>query len=227
MSRLRYNNQYGQLGADPGSTGTSITFSVAPDFATITGSDYIPLTLDPGKSTFEIVYLTAYTQGQTTGTITRAAEDATHWPAVAHPSGTWSHDPTVNDYSYVGGQDVGLTASSVGVVTVGSLGQVNENVVAASGASVTLAAASVAIGNDITLSASTTVIMPTPVRGGYCYARFRQAASGGPYTVTHHNVVWSGGVAPVMSTGANAVDMYQYTCDGTFWEGNIAGQAYS
>ena len=48
MSRIRYDNQGGFLGADPGSGGTTITFAVAPDFATITGSDYIPISLDPG-----------------------------------------------------------------------------------------------------------------------------------------------------------------------------------
>ena len=97
MSRLRYNNQAGTLGADPGISGTNITFGTPPDFATITGSDYIPIALDPGKSTFEIVYLTAYTAGSSTGTMSRAAEDATLWPAVGHPSGTWAVAPTVTD----------------------------------------------------------------------------------------------------------------------------------
>ena len=97
MSRIRYDNQGGFLGADPGSGGTTITFAVAPDFATITGSDYIPISLDPGKSSFEIVWLTAYTASATTGTITRAAEDGTLWPAVAHPNGSWTVAPTVAD----------------------------------------------------------------------------------------------------------------------------------
>ena len=39
-------------------------------------NDFIPLILDPGTSSFEIVYLTAYTQGQTTGTIAGAAGDS-------------------------------------------------------------------------------------------------------------------------------------------------------
>ena len=97
MSRIRYDNQGGFLGADPGSGGITITFAVAPDFATITGSDYIPISLDPGKSSFEIVWLTAYTASATTGTITRAAEDGTLWPAVAHPNGSWTVAPTVAD----------------------------------------------------------------------------------------------------------------------------------
>ena len=101
MARLLYNNEGGLLGADPGSGGTTITFATAPNFATITGSDYIPLVLDAGLPTLEIVWLTAYTAAATTGTITRAAEDSSHWPAVAHPGpGTWVCAPTVNDISY-------------------------------------------------------------------------------------------------------------------------------
>ena len=114
MARLRYNNQGGLLGADPGSGGTTLTFIVAPDFATIVGPDYIPIALDPGLSTFEIVHMTAYTAGATTGTITRAAEDGTLWPAVAHPiavgpppTGTWTVAPTVADMG-VSGIPVGI-----------------------------------------------------------------------------------------------------------------------
>lgn len=97
MARLIYNNQFGYLNADPGTGGITITFLSIPDFATLSGGDYIPITLDPGTATTEIVWLTAYTAGATTGTITRAAEDAAHWSAVAHPSGTWSCGPTIYD----------------------------------------------------------------------------------------------------------------------------------
>jgi hypothetical protein len=99
MTRLRYNNQGGTLGADPGSSGGTITFAIAPRFATIVSPDYIPIVLDQGSSSFEIVYMTAYTVGATTGTVTRAAEDATNWPAIAHPGpGRWSHGPAVSDF---------------------------------------------------------------------------------------------------------------------------------
>lgn len=108
MTRLRYNNQAGTLASLPlSSGGTTVTFSVAPDFATITSPDYIPLLLDYGTANYEIVYLTAYTSSGTTGTITRAAEDATNWPAVAHNStsgpggGTavWCVAPTILDFA--------------------------------------------------------------------------------------------------------------------------------
>jgi lysophospholipase L1-like esterase len=92
MARLRYNNESGTLGAALTNSGTTVTFTSAPNFATLTGQQYIPLFLDAGTGSFEIVYLTAYTSGGTTGTIKRAAEDSTHWPAVAHNSGsgTWA-----------------------------------------------------------------------------------------------------------------------------------------
>jgi len=97
MARLLYNNEGGRLGADPGASGTTITFAIAPNFATLSGSDYIPLVLDAGLATMEIVYLTAYTAAAATGTITRAAEDPSHWPAVSHSSGSWVCAPTVLD----------------------------------------------------------------------------------------------------------------------------------
>jgi len=108
---LRYNNQAGTLGSLPlTSGGTTITFAVAPNFATLTTGQFIKLVLDAGQSTFEIVYLTAYTVAATTGTITRAAEDSTLWPAVAHtstsgPSGgaaTWACVPTATGQDYPG-----------------------------------------------------------------------------------------------------------------------------
>lgn len=103
MARLTYNNQGGYLGSSGlTSSGTTITFGVAPNFATISGGDTIPLVLDAGSANFEVVYLTAYTSGATTGTIARAAEDATLWPAVAHAAttGTWMCAPTIKDGQY-------------------------------------------------------------------------------------------------------------------------------
>lgn len=98
MTRLRYNNEAGTTGASLTSSETTITFAVAPDFATISGSDYIPICLDSGTATFEIVYLTAYTAAATTGTITRGAEDATNWPATSHLSGAaWTVAPVIVD----------------------------------------------------------------------------------------------------------------------------------
>ena len=100
--RLRYNNQFGTLatvGTDVTNSLVSpnINFAVAPNFATIVAPDYIPLVLDAGKAGMEIVWLTAYTAGATSGTGTRAAEDATNWPAATHAAGTWACDFTAYD----------------------------------------------------------------------------------------------------------------------------------
>lgn len=97
MARLRYNNQLGALGAALNGSDTTITFEDAPDFATITGSDFIPLILDPPSSlspsvVYEVVHLTAYTSGATTGTIARAQEGTS---ASLHSEGAaWMCGPT-------------------------------------------------------------------------------------------------------------------------------------
>ena len=115
MTEVRYNNQSGSLGASLTNSGTTITFATAPDFATLSGGQTITLALEPGTSNYEIVYLTAYTAGTTTGTISRAAEDGTNWPAVAHNSGVaWACAPTVNDFTSGGGSG---TVTSVSVAT--------------------------------------------------------------------------------------------------------------
>jgi len=115
MARLTYNNQGGILGGPLTNVATTINFAVAPNFATITGSDYIPLALDPGTATFEIVYLTAYTAGATTGTIARAQEDSTHWPAVSHLStGTWVAAPTILDGKYPYNTPAGFIYNNAG-----------------------------------------------------------------------------------------------------------------
>ena len=97
MTRLRYNGVATaasplSLGAALTSGGTTITFNAALKYGggtavpTIAGSDYIPLTIiDPlTLAASEVVYLTAYTAGATTGTITRGQEGTS---GVAHASG--------------------------------------------------------------------------------------------------------------------------------------------
>lgn len=88
MARLRYNGLTAALGADLTAAATAVTFSAALAYAggvavpTISGSDYIPLAiLDASGRVSEIVRLTAYTSGATTGTISRGHEGTT---AVAH-----------------------------------------------------------------------------------------------------------------------------------------------
>ena len=116
MARLRYNNQSGALSADPGTSGT-INFAVAPGFATIVAPDYIPITLDPGTGTFEIVWMTAFTSGATSGTVARGQEGTT---GVAHPTGTWDHAPTVLDFGEMMTQ-VNATTSGAIAAAIGDI----------------------------------------------------------------------------------------------------------
>ena len=83
MARLRYNGLTATLGAALLTADTTITFasaltSAAGSVPTISDSDYIPLAiLDADGKPVEIVHLTAYTSGATTGTVTRAQESTT------------------------------------------------------------------------------------------------------------------------------------------------------
>jgi hypothetical protein len=99
MARLRLNNISSFGATNPitfadGSTVTG-TFSSAPGFATIVSPDYYALTIEPDTANEEVVYLTAFTSGATTGTFTRAREGST---GVAHSATAWVHSPTSADF---------------------------------------------------------------------------------------------------------------------------------
>jgi RES domain-containing protein len=75
MARLRYNLLEATLAADIVAADTAITFTAAlqeggVDVPTIVPDDYIVFRIDQ-----EIIYLTAYTAGATSGTISRGQED--------------------------------------------------------------------------------------------------------------------------------------------------------
>ena len=97
MSRLRYNGVATaalplSLGAALTSGGTTITFNAALKYGggtavpTLAAGEYLPLTIiDPlTLAASEVVWLTAYTAGATTGTISRGQEGTS---GVAHASG--------------------------------------------------------------------------------------------------------------------------------------------
>lgn len=91
MARLRYNGLRTTLGASLTNSATSVTFAAGlthsngTNVPTITGSDYIPLSiLDSSGHESEIVWLTAYTAAATTGTIARGKEGTS---GVSHSSG--------------------------------------------------------------------------------------------------------------------------------------------
>lgn len=117
MARLRYNGLTAELGAALTSGDTTITFAAALTSAagavpTITGSDYIPLTiLDATGAVSEIVSLTAYTTAATTGTITRAQESTT---AAAHAIGDGVvHGVTIADFTGAGSGDATWTVPTL------------------------------------------------------------------------------------------------------------------
>jgi len=98
--RQREDFKDGTLGADLLTTVTTIDFGSDPGFATIAAPDYATLIIDPegAGNGPEIVYLTAYTATNTTGTIVRGRE-GTSDPGLTHASGTaWRHGPTVEDF---------------------------------------------------------------------------------------------------------------------------------
>ena len=111
MSRQRYNNLSAKLGAPLSIGDTTITFqSVLTHDAgvpvpTIVAPDYIPLTLEPSTSNFEVVNLTAYTSGATTGTCSTVAR--THGTAGV----SIVHAPTVDDF---GGWEAVTVPTDVG-----------------------------------------------------------------------------------------------------------------
>jgi hypothetical protein len=133
--RLRYNNALGTLGASLASGGTTISFVTAPPFATIVPPDYIPLVIDPPSdpspnSSFEIVYLTAFSAGASTGTITRGQEGTT---PVSHIGGAvWLCGPT--------GVDLATQArfSQVFALATDSTGSATPAAIAASGSQKTV-----------------------------------------------------------------------------------------
>lgn len=103
MTRLRYNGVVGALGASLTNSATSVTFAAAlthsggTNVPTLAGNDFIPLTiLDTKGVPSEIVYLTAYTAGATSGTIVRGREGTS---GVAHSNGDKIvHAPSVVDF---------------------------------------------------------------------------------------------------------------------------------
>lgn len=105
MARLKYNGLSTTLGAAlaSGST-TAITFAAPLTHSggtavpTIGAGDYIPFSiLDASGMLAEIVYLTAYTTGQTTGTVTRGQEGTTG--AARASGGVLLNALTVQDIS--------------------------------------------------------------------------------------------------------------------------------
>lgn len=211
MSRLRYNNLQGTLGAALTNSGTAIVFAAALTsnggvaVPTIVAPDFSSLTLEPGTANFEVVSLTAYTSGATTGTVTRGVEGT----AVAHASGgAWVHAPTRVDFG-AGGEGLTTIATSVASQTLD------------------LSASPVF---DVTLAvATTTFTFANPAVSGQVSSFtlwLRQDATGGRAVAWPAAVKWPSGVTPVISSGVGKLDIYTFSTStaGTTWYGMTAAQ---
>jgi hypothetical protein len=78
----------------------------------------------------------------------------------------------------------------------------------------------------ITLTASTTITMPTAVSGKSFIMYLRQDATGSR-TVTWTTVKWAGGTAPTITSTASKQDIYSFFSDGSSWYGVTVGQNYT
>lgn len=138
--------------------------------------------------------------------------------------------------SATAGQAIGLSATT-GTVTISLVGVENVTTTASSGTYYSMAPLTTTIGNDITLSGSAWIQLPTAQTGGFCWAYVRQPGSGtstwtGTFTTattgTLGNVKWAGGTRPTFSTGTSAYDWYAFQANGTAgWTGITIGQNFS
>lgn len=78
----------------------------------------------------------------------------------------------------------------------------------------------------ITLTANTTITMPTAAVGKSFILLLRQDATGSR-TVTWTTVNWAAATAPTITSTASKQDIYSFFSDGTSWYGVTVGQNYT
>lgn len=78
---------------------------------------------------------------------------------------------------------------------------------------------------DITLTGSPTITMPTAASGKSFTLLLRTGT--GSYTVTWSTVKWPSGTAPTVTSTASRMDIYSFFSDGTNWYGTTVGQNYT
>lgn len=78
---------------------------------------------------------------------------------------------------------------------------------------------------DITLTGSPTITMPTATAGKSFLLMLRTGS--GSYSVTWSTVKWPGGTAPTVTSTASRMDIYSFFSDGTNWYGTTVGQNYT
>ncbi len=92
------------------------------------------------------------------------------------------------------------------------------------GASITINLADGTVEN-LTLTANTTITMPTAV-AGKSFIIYLKTGTGG-FSVTWSTVKWPSGIAPAVTTTASRMDIYSFFSDGTNWYGTTVGQNYT
>lgn len=107
MTRLRFNNVLSPPSSTPpaGSNPVTIssagagtaTWTSAPSFPTITAPDYTVLVVEPGTANLDIRYITAYTSGATSATVTGPQEGSTG-STHGGVGVAWQHGPTALDF---------------------------------------------------------------------------------------------------------------------------------
>lgn len=78
---------------------------------------------------------------------------------------------------------------------------------------------------QLTLTGSATITMPTAVAGKSFIIMLKQDGTGSR-TVTWSTVSWPGGTAPTITSTASKQDIYSFFSDGTNWYGVTVGQNY-
>jgi hypothetical protein len=134
----------------------------------------------------------------TSGNVTALGEIASG-DTVSIPSGSTITNPTVTDY-------------------------VETTFTANSGSSITINLSNGTF-QIITLTANTTITMPTATAGKSFSIFLKQDGTGGK-TVSWSTVVWPSATAPTITSTASKADLYSFFSDGTNWYGVAVSQNY-
>jgi hypothetical protein len=120
MTRLRHNDISSLGTANPitlsSATTTTCSWTSAPSLPlSISWPDYAALVVEPDTANEEIVWLTGWTKGSTSGTVVRMAEPSPGGTAtaIAHNATAWTHGPTSFDINPQGSADSGLAARTM------------------------------------------------------------------------------------------------------------------
>jgi hypothetical protein len=138
-------------------------------------------------------------QGAGVTQLTVTSTGVTFASAVPLPSGSVLTNPTVTNYT-----ETRFTANSSTAITLNLANGTMQ---------------------DITLTGTATITMPTATAGKSFILLLRSGA--GSYTVTWTTVKWPGGTAPTITATASRLDIYSFFSDGTNWYGVTVSQNYT